>query len=504
MAGCTGQGANQASTQPSPSPTAASEWSGGALAYARHGDIYVAEWDGSNPVKIADDRCEYWAEGPMWSPNGRYLAYRHDDCIPLNWPRDVVISDRAGNVITSIPAWGWGVSWSPDSTRVAVWDPLWKQIGIYGLDGVRQVRLKMPIGSETMGDTDPMWSPDGESILLAGGLSIPLDGSTPRLLPWLDREGSRQGFTYSPDGRRVALATDRSFVIAEADGSNPREVFWARPHGVVWSSAGGRIVFSRISQGSARLWMLDVATGTTTFVTEFDTRGYFPLIDFSPQGDRILFRRSRRDGTDWKSSLWSVNVDGSDLRRLVAGTGEGDWSPRLTGGGATSTANAIPPLPDGEVEPGRYVFTTFDSRLDDPYRISIDVLDGYEGFGGWAALKANATQAPVATESIDGIYTVPCGTGSLLTGSALASTDDVVAALANQDGLRVSAPTAVTVDGYAGTYLERTVPARTDIADCEKHRFVAYTMPLGGERTSTPVRSVSCGSSTSTSTAFRS
>ena len=54
----------------------------GPLAYALDGDIYVANPDGSNTVRIADARpaedCtvigEYWAEGPMWSPDGWYLV----------------------------------------------------------------------------------------------------------------------------------------------------------------------------------------------------------------------------------------------------------------------------------------------------------------------------------------------------------------------------------------------------------------------------------------------
>ena len=60
----------------------------GALAYDLDGDIYVADLDGSNAVKIADGRStrglprpanseNYSAEGSMWSPDGRYLAYRY-------------------------------------------------------------------------------------------------------------------------------------------------------------------------------------------------------------------------------------------------------------------------------------------------------------------------------------------------------------------------------------------------------------------------------------------
>ena len=104
----------------------------GSLAYGVDGDIFVAEWDGSNPVRIADGHppsdCGlehgriFVAAGPIWSPDGRYLAYRHTDCeaAPDAW-WDVVISDPQGNVVTSFPGEGWGIPWSPDSTRVAVW-----------------------------------------------------------------------------------------------------------------------------------------------------------------------------------------------------------------------------------------------------------------------------------------------------------------------------------------------------------------------------------------------
>ncbi len=127
--------------EPRPAPAAS-----GTLAYDLDGDIYVADPDGLNAVRVANGRTEedcggdggeYWAEGPMWSPDGRYLAYRHDtDCSSSAPPWDVVISDGEGNVIATFPAQGWGIAWSPDSTRVAVWDRLYDPpatIGVYGL-----------------------------------------------------------------------------------------------------------------------------------------------------------------------------------------------------------------------------------------------------------------------------------------------------------------------------------------------------------------------------------
>lgn len=319
--------------EPTPTPTPGSL---GALAYAVDGDVFVADWDGSNAVRIADGRpaddCggtdEYWGEGPIWSPDGRYLAYRHNtDCAVPRGPWDVVISDRDGNVVTSFPSEGWQISWSPDSTRVAVWISAGKTIGVYGLDGKRQKALTVPPGMRAPGDFDPVWSRDGASLLVPHGVEIPLDGTTPRRFPSSDPR-AYSDTTYSPDGSHVAYTVDGSLFVAAADGSRAQEVFrdrvWTTP---AWSPTGDRIAF--ISGNGTELRLLDVATGTVTLLTETDGLDMLGAIagsrfEFSPEGDLILFSRTEDEGAG-ASSLWTVNADGSDLRRLVAGTAWGDW-----------------------------------------------------------------------------------------------------------------------------------------------------------------------------------
>lgn len=322
----------------------------GHLAYGRDGDVFLAEWDGRNPVRIADGIApggpticgSYWGEGPMWSPDGRHLAYRsaQEGC-----PGTIYVSDADGHVVASVPGNGWLVSWSPDSTRVATWvdDSESRTIGIYGLDGVRQALLTLPTGLGPPGDYDPLWSPDGRSILMrlappspSEVWELPVDSGAPRHIPPEDPR-SHWNVQYSPDGAQVAFIDGNSLVVAAADGSGSRVLasgleLWAN-HTPLWSPTGDRIAFSWTDDPhdelsgpyTHELRVLDVTSGTVT--TLASDRGTDPLdgIAFSPEGDRILFSRQDVEG------LWIVNADGSDARLLVARTSWGDWQRQPAG-----------------------------------------------------------------------------------------------------------------------------------------------------------------------------
>jgi hypothetical protein len=337
----------------------------GAIAYDLQGQTYVAGLDGSNPVAIEDvvtldDECSgtVYTMHPSWSPDGRYLAFNRtcDDPGLI----EVVIADLQGNVVESFRvAQAYpqeAIAWSPDSTRVAVWDEFhWREgtytIGVHGIDGSRETFAMPPGYAPSPQNGGPIWAPDGASLIVSE-LEVPLDGGTPREVPFLrgymDRSGGgwTGGLAYSSDRSQVAYGTPQGLMVARADGSDPRAVSDDGAHTAAWSPNGELIAVASNGDGAGnvvhpenwngkwlteqspnRLRVVDVATGSTTLLSE---GAWFEVIGFSPEGDRVLFGEHRpvegQPGT-WLDSIWSIGIDGSDPRQIVVGTYTGSVRP---------------------------------------------------------------------------------------------------------------------------------------------------------------------------------
>ncbi len=306
----------------------------GRLAYGLDGSIYLADWDGAHPVKVADGVLDpggagpgacgsYWGEGPMWSPDGRYFAYRFaldSSCPGASTVGQVLLSDPGGRVVASFPGAGWKVAWSPDATRVATWigDPLFKNIGVYRVDGVRETVLTMPDSCPPHGDHDPKWAPDGQSVFVSPCV-LPLDGSAAEPAKGPITGG---GGELSPDGSRVAYDNGQLF-LADPDGSHPTLLSDHAVGGFKWSPDGKRLAFSGPAPRQNELDVIDIATGQTITLVTSPAAGSLGVVRWSPDGDRVLYATDDSNGNG--TGLWTVRLDGSDNRELVAGTDWGDW-----------------------------------------------------------------------------------------------------------------------------------------------------------------------------------
>jgi Tol biopolymer transport system component len=191
------------------------------------GDIVVADADGGNPIVLDAD---VKSPSPIsWSADGRWVVYSRT----VDGFDQVFIAATDGSSVRQVTTdqrTNWAPILSPDGRTIAFMKGWQAPIGIYiiQIDGSGERRLTHgPVpGFDSM-----EWSPDGTTILYAAGpadsgqrlWSVGLDGEPEHLL--VDTPRSDFGATWSPDGLSIAWLSQApggviQVMTANADGSN--------------------------------------------------------------------------------------------------------------------------------------------------------------------------------------------------------------------------------------------------------------------------------------------
>jgi hypothetical protein len=147
---------------------------------------------------------------------------------------------------------------------------------------------------------------------------------------------------------------------------------------------------------------------------------------------------------------------------------------------STATTTFLPS--SGSVEPGMYVVSAIDPAFDASYTIAVTVPDGYQAFDGWGIMKDEGREW-MSASVVGRVYADPCHWRGTATDPPTGRNfHALVAALANQQGLHASTPIDVTLDGFAGKRMGRTVPASVSLADCDDGQLRFWLDTGGGER----------------------
>jgi len=188
--------------------TARPEFAAVRLIFARDGQIYAMNGDGTALTQLTAD--ESWNHSAAVSPDGMNIAF---------------VSNRDG-VYDPFEDYRWGES-------------------IYLMpDGRGAIRLTL--GAD---DRDPAWSPDGTKIAFAGELGIAVVQPDGEHRVELSSWSTDHAPAWSPDGGRIAFTrtaenSTPSIWIMNADGTGPTRLTDFASIGPVWSPDGSKIAFS--------------------------------------------------------------------------------------------------------------------------------------------------------------------------------------------------------------------------------------------------------------------
>ena len=213
------------------------------------------------------------------------------------------------------------------------------EIYVMDINGKNQRRLT----NNHHDDWNPSWSPDGRRIAFMSNREGKfIDGIPMSEIYVMDADGGNQlnltnnphydsSPSWSPDGRRIAFASDREgkfinfeIYVMDADGGNQQRLT-NNPHGdrtPSWSPDGERIVFSTRRDGHFKnkfgityeIYVMDADGGNQQRLTNNRKNDWEP--SWSPDGRRIAFASDRR-GNFENYEIYVMDADGENQRKLT-------------------------------------------------------------------------------------------------------------------------------------------------------------------------------------------
>ena len=206
---------------------------------------------------------------------------------------------------------------------------------IYVLD-VGSVQRRVLESGEGSISFAPRFSPNGQTVVYSQATGsntdiYTMDIASGRSTRLTSAPSIETAPSYSPDGNSIVFESDRSgaqqlYIMSANGGEAKRISFGQGRYGTpVWSPRGDLVAFTKQSKGRFHIGVMRVDGSeerllTASFLDEGPT--------WSPNGRVIMFHRETQ-GADGRSTLYSVDITGRNLRpvRTPEGGSDPSWSP---------------------------------------------------------------------------------------------------------------------------------------------------------------------------------
>jgi Tol biopolymer transport system component len=238
--------------------------------------------------------------------------------------------------LTAHTATGGQPTWSPDGRTIAFVhdDEIW----LTGVDGTSQRRL--PVKSTTLASR-PAWSPDGTRIAFVGDHRIHVaspDGSNERVIgPEID---GGDALAWTPSGKLTfALTTAAScgIYVIGADGTGRRAVVTGKDlcdtHTFAWSRDGALLAFGGTNPARKNRYALAIVRSDGTNVRRLPGTGFvdrYSSIAWSPDSTTLVYGEGAE--TVYQA-LYTIHADGTGRAKLTRT--DRDTDPAWSADGAT-------------------------------------------------------------------------------------------------------------------------------------------------------------------------
>ncbi len=321
---------------------------GELLAYVRHEadgeSVWVKQITSGSAVQTLPSSPKGY-QSIAFTPDGKYLLFRE-----AADPAGIYQTSVFGGALKKVADNVWSdFSISPEGKQVAFIrrEPRRNAylLIIFNIDGSGERELsarQMPLDYR---GTAPAWSPDGSSLIVAGGAQQQV---LPKLI-LIDRASGKESELSTPNWRSITRVlwsgNGKHLIIAARAANEATSQLWilSYPSGELrrltndieayfWISlsADGRMLVTRQQRIISHLWLMtgtDVKTAHQLTLGERNLDGYVGLA-WTPQG-RIIFSLFGGKNTD----LFAMDQDGQNRVQLTVNAGQDNTDPVVSNDG---------------------------------------------------------------------------------------------------------------------------------------------------------------------------